>query len=39
MFSNLMNIGKKKLSSLESSEKCVDTSGEQKSTLQCQAKL
>ncbi|XP_028990019.1 actin filament-associated protein 1-like 2 [Betta splendens] len=27
MFSNLMNIGKKKLSSLESSEKCVDTSG------------
>lgn len=30
MFSNLMNIGKKKLSSLESSEKCVDTSGELK---------
>ncbi|XP_026207056.1 actin filament-associated protein 1-like 2 isoform X2 [Anabas testudineus] len=27
MFSNLMNIGKRKLSSLESSEKCVDTSG------------
>ncbi|KAM9837249.1 actin filament-associated protein 1-like 2 [Aulostomus maculatus] len=26
-FSNLMNIGKKKPSSLESSEKCVDTSG------------
>lgn len=26
-FSNLMNIGKKKLSSLESPEKCVDTSG------------
>jgi len=31
-FSNLMNIGKKKLSSLESPEKCVDTSGEQRST-------
>ncbi|XP_061564975.1 actin filament-associated protein 1-like 2 isoform X2 [Cololabis saira] len=27
MFSNLMNIGKKKPSSLESPEKCVDTSG------------
>ncbi|XP_034049362.1 actin filament-associated protein 1-like 2 [Thalassophryne amazonica] len=26
-FSNLMNIGKKKVSSLESPEKCVDTSG------------
>lgn len=28
MFSNLMNIGKKKTSSLDSPEKCVDTSGE-----------
>lgn len=27
-FSNLMNIGKKKLSSQESPDKCVDTSGE-----------
>uniref|UniRef100_A0A3Q0RXD6 Actin filament-associated protein 1-like 2 n=1 Tax=Amphilophus citrinellus TaxID=61819 RepID=A0A3Q0RXD6_AMPCI len=27
MFSNLMNIGKKKTSALESPEKCVDTSG------------
>lgn len=32
-FSNLMNIGKKKPSSLESQEKCVDTSGEQRSTV------
>lgn len=32
MFSNLMNIGKKKPSALESPEKCVDTSGSQKST-------
>ena len=32
-FSNLMNIGKKKTSSLESQEKCVDTSGEQSSTV------
>lgn len=32
-FSNLMNIGKKKPSSLESPEKCVDTSGEQRSTV------
>ena len=32
MFSNLMNIGKKKVSSLESQEKSVDTSGKQKST-------
>ena len=30
-FSNLMNIGKKKPSSLESPEKCVDTSGKQSS--------
>lgn len=28
MLSNLMNIGKKKTSSLENPEKCVDTSGE-----------
>lgn len=32
-FSNLMGIGKKKPSSLESPEKCVDTSGEQTSPL------
>lgn len=32
-FSNLMNIGKKKTSSLEGPEKCVDTSGEQGSTV------
>lgn len=31
-FSNLMNIGKKKPSSLENPEKCVDTSGEKRST-------
>lgn len=36
-FSNLMNIGKKKPSSLENPGKCVDTSG--KHTSLCQAKL
>lgn len=29
MLSNLMNLGKKKPSSLENPEKCVDTSGEE----------
>lgn len=32
-FSNLMNIGKKKPSSLEIPGKCVDTSGEQRSAV------
>lgn len=31
MLSNLMNIGKKKPSSLDNPEKCVDTSGEESS--------
>lgn len=31
MLSNLMNIGKKKASSLDNPEKCVDTSGEDSS--------